>query len=90
MSYKKWVIENADREKASAVSEKLNIDPFISYLLAARGIDTELSATEFLSDSIRLISPFSLNRMQRLEVVPASNAITNFAIQFIPPLELCK
>ncbi|MDD6728491.1 MAG: single-stranded-DNA-specific exonuclease RecJ [Eubacteriales bacterium] len=65
MSYKKWVIENADREKASAVSEKLNIDPFISYLLAARGIDTELSATEFLSDSIRLISPFSFKDMDR-------------------------
>lgn len=65
MSYKKWVIETADKEKASALSEKLNIDPFLSYLLAVRGIDDELSVSEFLSDSVRLVSPFLFTDMDK-------------------------
>lgn len=65
MSYKKWVIETADKEKASALSEKLNIDPFLSYLLAVRGINDELSVSEFLSDSVRLVSPFLFADMDK-------------------------
>lgn len=65
MSYKKWVIEAADKEKASALSEKLNIDPFLSYLLAVRGINDELSVSEFLSDSVRLVSPFLFADMDK-------------------------
>lgn len=65
MTYKKWVIETADKEKASALSEKLNIDPFLSYLLAVRGINDELSVLEFLSDSVRLVSPFLFADMDK-------------------------
>ena len=36
MAFKKWNIAEADKEKASAISEKFNIDPFVAYLLAAR------------------------------------------------------
>ncbi|MCD7797529.1 MAG: single-stranded-DNA-specific exonuclease RecJ, partial [Clostridiales bacterium] len=65
MAYKKWIIGHADKEKASQISEKLNIDPFISYLLAVRGFDDELGVSDFLSDSARFISPFSLIDMDK-------------------------
>lgn len=65
MSYKKWIVADADKEKASILSEKLNIDPFIAFLLVSRGIDDELTASEFLSESSRFISPFSLIDMDK-------------------------
>ena len=33
MSYKKWVNAEIDKAKASALSEKLNIDAFVAFLL---------------------------------------------------------
>ena len=39
MSYKKWVNAEIDKAKASALSEKLNIDAFVAFLLVSRGID---------------------------------------------------
>lgn len=65
MSYKKWIIENVDKSIASSLSEKLNMDPLIAYLLAVRGIENELEASEFLSDSVRLLSPFSFTDMDK-------------------------
>lgn len=65
MSYSKWIIANADKEKASALSEQLNIDPFIAFLLVSRGIDNELTASEFLTDSSRLVSPYSFKDMDK-------------------------
>jgi single-stranded-DNA-specific exonuclease len=65
MLHKKWIIADADKEKASILSEKLNIDPFIAFLLVSRGIDDELAAADFFSDSCRLTSPFSLTDMDR-------------------------
>ena len=38
MSYKKWVNAEIDKAKASALSEKLNIDAFVAFLLVSRGI----------------------------------------------------
>ena len=49
MAHKKWIIADADKETASALSEKFNIDPFVAYLLVARGIDNELKVPDFLS-----------------------------------------
>lgn len=65
MSYKKWVINEADKEKASHLSEQLNIDAFIAFLLVSRGVDNELTATEFLSDSSRFSSPYSFKDMDK-------------------------
>ena len=56
MAFKKWNIAEADKEKASAISEKFNIDPFVAYLLAARGKVSEIAVSEFLSDEIRMLS----------------------------------
>lgn len=65
MSHKRWIIADADKEKASLLSEKLNIDPFIAFLLVSRGIDDELSASDFLSDSCAFSSPYSLKDMDK-------------------------
>ena len=65
MAHKKWIIADADKETASALSEKFNIDPFVAYLLVARGIDNELKVSDFLSSSVRLSDPFELADMDR-------------------------
>lgn len=31
MLHKKWVIRQADKEAASAISEQFNIDPFLAF-----------------------------------------------------------
>lgn len=64
MSYKKWIVRDADKEKASALSEKFNIDPFIAFLLVSRGIDNDLSVSSFISDSFELVSPFGFADME--------------------------
>ena len=65
MSHKKWIVADGDKDKASALSEKLNIDPLIAFLLVSRGIDDELTATGFLADNTAYSSPFSLKDMDK-------------------------
>lgn len=65
MAHKKWIIADADKEKASVLSEKLNIDPLVAYLLVSRGIDSELTACAFLYGEGSFSSPFSLKDMDR-------------------------
>ncbi|MCM1284595.1 MAG: single-stranded-DNA-specific exonuclease RecJ [Acetobacter sp.] len=65
MAYKKWIVADADKEKASLLSEKLNIDPFIAFLLVSRGIDDELSASDFMSSRCAFSSPYSLKDMDK-------------------------
>ena len=65
MAHKKWIIAHADKEKASQLSEKLNIDPFIAFLLVSRGIDDELSASDFLTEGCAFTSPYSLKDMDK-------------------------
>lgn len=60
MSYKKWVNAEIDKAKASALSEKLNIDAFVAFLLVSRGIDDELAASEFLSDGCQVFFALSV------------------------------
>lgn len=63
MAYKKWVVRDADKDRASALSEKFNIDPFIAFLLVSRGIKDDLAVSTFLSDSFEMVSPFSFADM---------------------------
>lgn len=65
MAYKKWIIADADKEKASFISEKFNIDPFVSFLLVSRGLDNELAVSDFLSETVKLSSPFCLKDMDK-------------------------
>ena len=64
MAYKKWTVRNADKDKASELSEKFNMDPFIAYLLVSRGLDDTLSAGTFLGDSFVSVSPFNFVDME--------------------------
>lgn len=63
MAYKKWIIADADKEKASVLSEQFNIDPFIAFLLVSRGVDTELGFSDFLSSSFEFSDPFNFKDM---------------------------
>jgi len=64
MSHKKWIIRNADKEKASELSEKFNMDPFIAYMLVTRGLSDALSVGTFLGDSYVFTSPFNFADME--------------------------
>lgn len=65
MAHKRWIFANSDKEKASLISEKFNIDPFISYLLVSRGVDNDLAVSDFLSKSYELSDPFNLKDMEK-------------------------
>ena len=64
MAHKKWVVRDADKEKASAISEKFDIDAFIAFLLVSRGIDDDLTVSSFLSKSFETVSPFNFADME--------------------------
>lgn len=76
MAFKKWVVRDADKEKASAISEKFNIDPFIAFLLVSRGVDDDLSVSSFLTDSFEVVSPFNFVDMEEATFV-IGDAIDN-------------
>ena len=57
MLHKKWVIRQADKEAASAISEQFNIDPFLAFLLVSRGLTDDLAVQEFLHPGQALCAP---------------------------------
>lgn len=65
MAHKKWVVRDVDKETASAISEKFNIDPFVACLLVSRGINDDLSVSNFLSKSFETVSPFNFADMEK-------------------------
>lgn len=64
MVHRKWVVKQADKEIASAISEKFNIDPFLAFLLVSRGLDNDLAVHEFLHAGEAYASPFGFQDMQ--------------------------
>ena len=64
MAHKKWVVRAADKDRATALSEKFNIDPFIAYMLTARGMDDDVTVSNFLSSSFETVSPFCFADME--------------------------
>lgn len=71
MSHKKWVLRSADKTRASELSEKFNIDPFISFLLVSRGMDNDLAVSGFLSESLEAVSPFLFEDMEQAALTVA-------------------
>ena len=65
MAFKKWVVRSADKERASALSEKFNIDPFVAFLMVSRGISKDIDAINFLSDDFLMSSPFDFADMEK-------------------------
>lgn len=76
MLHRRWIVADADKEKASVLSEKLNIDPFIAFLLVSRGIDNDLSASDFLFNDDTFSSPYSFKDMDKA-VERINNALDN-------------
>ena len=58
MAFKKWVVRSAEKERACALSEKFNIDPFVAFLMVSRGIVDDLDVVNFMADEFMLSSPF--------------------------------
>ena len=58
MSIQKWVVREADKDIASDLSEKFNIDPFVAFMLVSRGISKDVDVANFLSDDFVIPSPF--------------------------------
>ena len=63
MAIKKWVIRQADKERASQISEKFNIDPFVAFLMVSRGIVDDIDVVNFMTDEFMLSSPFDMADM---------------------------
>ncbi len=63
MAHKKWIVRDADKEAASAISEKFNIDPFVSYLMVSRGIISDMDAAFFVSKNCLVTSPLDFADM---------------------------
>lgn len=76
MAIKKWVIRQADKERASQISEKFNIDPFVAFLMVSRGIVDDIDVVNFMTDEFMLSSPFDMADMDEA-VFTVSEAIEN-------------
>lgn len=76
MAIKKWVIRQADKERASQISEKFNIDPFVAFLMVSRGIVDDIDVVNFMTDEFMLLSPFDMADMDEA-VFTVSEAIGN-------------
>ena len=64
MSRKRWVVSGCDKDRAAAIAENCEIEPFAAYLLCARGMTDEFEVESFLFDT-DLIDPFTLPDMDK-------------------------
>ncbi|MCR5207228.1 MAG: single-stranded-DNA-specific exonuclease RecJ [Eubacterium sp.] len=76
MAHKKWVVRDADREKASAISEKFDIDAFVAFLLVSRGIDTSVAVSDFLSHSFESVPAYKFADLEEASFI-IGDAIDN-------------
>ncbi|HEX9062976.1 MAG TPA: single-stranded-DNA-specific exonuclease RecJ [Clostridia bacterium] len=66
ISNKRWVVRNADEEKAFALFKETGIHPLVCKVLTARGMDEPEKIKEFLEPSIdKMHDPFLLNDMEK-------------------------
>lgn len=65
MSVKKWVIGHPDCERAKALAEECEIDPFAALIAISRGIDTPAELELMLSDEPLLCDPHELNDIEK-------------------------
>lgn len=76
MSIKKWVVREADKDIASSISEKFNIDPFVAFMLVSRGITNDADVVNFISDDFVIPSPFDFVDMDEA-IFTIGDAIDN-------------
>ena len=63
MHRKLWQIAGVDKEKAAAIADRHNLDPFAALLLSSRGISSDQQVHDFMCDDAPLCDPFSLKDM---------------------------
>ncbi len=65
MAYKKWLVADVDKQKAAALAEMCDTDPFLTLIALSRGYDTPEELEMFFSDEPILSSPYELPDMAR-------------------------
>lgn len=65
MAYKKWIVAENDKNKAAALAEMCDTDPFLTLIALSRGYDTPEELEMFFSDEPILSSPYELPDMAR-------------------------
>ncbi len=64
MNRKKWIVNKCDRDLAANIAENCGVDPFVAYLLVARGFTDEFLVESFLYDT-DICDPFTLPDMEK-------------------------
>lgn len=65
MGRKKWVTAKLDKELASNISSRFDLDPFAALLLVSRGIVAEEQIEDFFTDDYFFSDPFELKDMDK-------------------------
>lgn len=64
MSRKKWIVKSGDKEKATAISEKLGVSPYAALIASTRGINTVEEAQNFFgTGECRSVDPMDFPDM---------------------------
>lgn len=64
MNRKKWIVNKCDKDLAADIAESCGVDPFVAYLLVARGFTDEFLVESFLYDT-DICDPFTLPDMEK-------------------------
>ncbi len=64
MNRKKWIVNKCDKDLAADIAENCGVDPFVAYLLVARGFTDEFLVESFLYDT-DICDPFTLPDMEK-------------------------
>ena len=64
MNRKKWIVNKCDKDLAATIAENCGVDPFVAYLLVARGFTDEFLVESFLYDT-DICDPFTLPDMEK-------------------------
>lgn len=65
MGRRKWVVSRLDKDLASKLAQRHNIDPFAAVLLASKGITSDSAVEEFFSGESDFCDPFDLVDMDK-------------------------
>lgn len=65
MSRKQWIVAKPDKELASVIADRHNIDPFIGMLLVAKNIVDDDKIEDFFTDINALHDPFEIKDMDK-------------------------
>lgn len=65
MGRRKWVVSRLDKDLASKLAQRHNIDPFAAVLLASKGITSDSAVEDFFSNDKGFCDPFDLVDMDK-------------------------